>query len=123
MSQSTRTANSTRATIISAVPTTGRNLYLPVLEVTWPETMEALIMPTTSGSICRPEVVGVAPFTICRYCGIIIIAPNMPMPTISSTTLTRLNIPLWNSRTGISASSPTRRSTRTHSSRPTAATA
>ena len=34
----------------------------------------------SSAGSCRPDSVGVAPFTICRYSGSDIIMPNMPMP-------------------------------------------
>ena len=40
-------------------------------------------MPTTIGSIIRPASVGLAPCTICMYCGRIVIAPNIAAPTIT----------------------------------------
>ena len=42
----------------SAEPMIGKIRILPVREMTWPETMPALIMPTTIGSIIRPASVG-----------------------------------------------------------------
>ena len=52
-------------TTVTAEPTTGNQRMWPVLEITWPETIEPLIMPITIGSISRPDSVGVAPCTIC----------------------------------------------------------
>ncbi len=77
-------------------------------------------MPTIIGSISRPAAVGDSPFTICRYCGIIVIPPNMPRPITTPRTITMLNTPLRNSRSGISASSFIRNSTNTKASTPTA---
>lgn len=76
-------------------------------------------MPSISGSISRPDRVGLAPFTIWRYCGIISIPPNMPAPMSTDSRLVLLKIALRNSRIGISASSPIRRSTKIQAMMPT----
>ena len=59
----------TRATTISTMPTSGKILYLPVREIAMPEPMAPVMMPATSGIICRPATVALEPWTICRYCG------------------------------------------------------
>jgi hypothetical protein len=55
-----------RATVINAVPNTGKILYRPVREVSCPETTELTMIPAISGSNSRPDSVGEAFFTICR---------------------------------------------------------
>ena len=49
----------------SAEPKIGKPRMRPVREITWPETIEALIMPKTMGSIRKPDCIGVASCTIC----------------------------------------------------------
>ena len=61
--------NSTSATSISELPTIGKIRYRPVRAMTWPETIEPVMMPMTNGISSRPPLVGLAPFTICRYSG------------------------------------------------------
>ena len=81
------------------------------------------MMPAVSGNSSRPDFVGVASRTICRYSGRQISPPNMPMPMRKPTIAVRLNVALRNIRSGISASSPTRRSTTMNATSPTAPTA
>lgn len=68
------------------------------------------MMPSVSGSICRPAWVGVAPLTICRYSGSDIIAPNIPAPCTTVTSVAIRNTGRLNRRSGSSAASPIRRS-------------
>ena len=80
------------------------------------------MMPAVSGNSSRPDFVGVASRTICRYSGRQISPPNMPMPMRNPTTDVRLNVALRNIRSGISASSPTSLSVIRKAIRPTAPT-
>ena len=66
---------------ISPVPMIGKILYRPVREMIWPLVIDEIMRPRIIGSIRNPLSVGVAPFTSCRYSGMVIIAPNMPKPT------------------------------------------
>ncbi len=111
------------AAMISAVPMIGKTLYLPVFWMMRPTTMVPAIIPSINGSISRPDLVGLTPFTICRYSGIIIIPPNMPIPMSTDIRLIELNTGLRNSRIGIRASSPMARSTKTQTTRPATPTA
>ncbi len=79
-------------------------------------------MASTKGSISRPDWVGVLPFTICRYWGIIAIPPNIAMPTTRPVSEVRLNTELRNSRSGMSASSLAKCSATTKAIRPIAPT-
>src|SRR6266700_7621976 len=71
------------ATTSAVLPAIGNFLYLPVRDVIWPEIIDAVMMPSTSGRISRPAFVGEAPFTICRYSGMDAMPPNMPMPMMN----------------------------------------
>ena len=51
-------ANSSRPTSISEAPMIGKTRYLPVREMIWPDTIEPVMMPSVSGSSCRPACVG-----------------------------------------------------------------
>ncbi len=62
-------------------------------------------MPTTIGSIIRPASVGLAPCTICMYCGRIVIAPNIAAPTITLAPMTTAAARSRKIRSGIRASS------------------
>ncbi len=57
--------SSSSATTMTAEPTIGKSRTCPVREMTRPEPIEAVIMPTTIGSIRKPDSVGDAPCTIC----------------------------------------------------------
>ena len=96
----------------NAVPETKNTLYFPVFEVTWPLTIEAIIIPATIGSINRPASVGFAPFTICSTSGRVIIPPNIPTPTITPTMVTIVKVLDLKSLSGKIASSPAARSAR-----------
>ena len=85
--------------------------------------IEPAIRPTINGRSSRPDWVGVAPFTSCRYSGNMLMAPNMPRPISTLATRPRLKVELLNSRIGISASSSIRRSTMMKAMMPTMATA
>ena len=61
--------NITRPAAMISVPATGNHLYRPIRLMTRPEMTEEPMMPTIMGSINRPDLVGVAPLTICRYSG------------------------------------------------------
>ena len=87
-------------------PTTGKILYRPVREVTWPDSSEAAIIPPTSGRMSSPALVGEAPLTICRYSGIEAMPPNIPMPMIVAWAEPTAKTLPRNSRSGSSASSP-----------------
>ncbi|PQM48415.1 hypothetical protein C1Y40_01380 [Mycobacterium talmoniae] len=56
---------STKASAIRAVPATGKILYRPVRPTTVPLPVEVISMPTTIGSVRRPEVVAETPLTYC----------------------------------------------------------
>ena len=63
-----------------------------------PEPIAPVMMPATSGIICRPATVGLEPCTICRYCGSSRMPPNMPaprtmLPTLLTAKLRFLNMP------------------------------
>ncbi len=58
-----------RPTVISAVPTTGKILYLPHLLTSWPVPMEVISSPTIIGTSRSPDRVGETPRTTCMYCG------------------------------------------------------
>ena len=75
-----RKAISSIAPTMSSVPITGKILYRPVREVTWPAMIDATMIPPTSGSMRKPASVGVAPRTICRNCGSSAMPPNIPTP-------------------------------------------
>ena len=77
------------------------------------------MMPIIIGISSRPDSVGVAPLTSCRYSGSVLSAPNMPRPISTFTLRPMLNTRLWNSRIGISASSFIRISIRMKAMTPT----
>ena len=103
-----------------ASPTTGNRLYRPVFEIRMPLPIDATRMPAVIGRVCRPDSVGVAPFTICRYSGSDIIMPNMPIPITKLMALVSENTGRRNNRIGSSASSPIARSTSTNATSPSA---
>ena len=41
--------------VISAVPMIGKILYRPVREMSWPDAIEASMIPPVSGSIATPD--------------------------------------------------------------------
>ena len=96
----------------------GRILYLPVREVICPPTIDALMMPSTSGSISRPEAVGDAPFTSCQYSGRVRMPPNIPIPRMKDRIEPVRNEPTLNRRNGMSATGPSRDSTTQKAARP-----
>ncbi len=61
--------NSSRPAAITAVPATVLHLYRPARLIARPATIDVMITPAIIGSISRPDAVGVAPLTICRYSG------------------------------------------------------
>ena len=65
-------------------------------------------MPTTIGSIARPDSVGVIPSTTCRYTGMKIIDPNIATPIRNPKTLATEKIELPNSRIGMIGSAARR---------------
>jgi len=110
----------TRATTMKTTPTSGKILYLPVLLIVMPEPMAPVMMPATSGIICRPATVGVEPWTICRYSGRSRIPPNMPAPRTTLLALPIAKLRFRKRRSGRRASSPYARSVRTKASSPNA---
>ncbi len=86
----------------------------------WPEAIDEIIRPRTIGSIEKPDSVGVTPFTICRYSGMVSIAPNMPKPTSTDSTADIEKTREPKSLSGRIASSPIARSTRMKATSPTA---
>ena len=58
-----------RPTVIASVPATGKNRYLPVRAMTWPEVMETSSRPAISGSRYTPEIVGEMPRTTWKNAG------------------------------------------------------
>ena len=71
----------------------------------WPEAIDEIIRPRIIGSICRPDSVGVAPSTSCRYSGRVSIAPNIPKPTKTPMMVAIEKVFERNSFSGMSASS------------------
>jgi hypothetical protein len=55
--------------VMTAVPAIGKILYRPHLLTSWPVVIEVSSSPAIMGSSRSPDAVGVAPFTICMYCG------------------------------------------------------
>ena len=55
--------------IITNGPAFGNTLYWPVRVMICPEPIEVINSPPINGRICRPEPVGLAPFTTCRNSG------------------------------------------------------
>ncbi len=49
-----------------AEPMIGKMRYRPVREMSCPDKIEPVMMPSVIGSNIRPASVGVAPFTICK---------------------------------------------------------
>ncbi len=74
------------------------------------------------GSRSRPELVAEEPCTVCWYSGRKVIAPNMAKPSRKPMPEMRLKLRLANSPSGM-IGSRARRSTRTNSARPSAASA
>ena len=70
--------------------------------------------PAISGSVRRPEPVGLAPFTVWKKSGRKTLEPNSAKPTISPVAPAIVKVRFWNSRSG-STGSAARRSTRTNS--------
>ena len=85
-----------------------------------PEPSEESISPATSGSSSRPDLVGEAPLTICRYSGMTDRPPNMAMPMMVTWPEATEKVRLRNIRSGSSASSPIRCWIQTNATRPTA---
>ena len=54
---------------MTAVPTIGNTFQRPVRLTIWPEAVEVSSMPTTIGSMCTPDRVGVTPCTTWRKGG------------------------------------------------------
>ena len=77
-------------------------------------------MPPTIGSVANPDSVGVSPTTICRYSGIVIIAPNIAKPTRKPSTVAMEKVPERNSFSGMIASGPIFASISTKAAMPTA---
>ena len=75
-------------------------------EVSWPERIDATMIPPTSGSIMKPASMGVAPCTICRNCGSSAMPPNIAIPMSRLSTADSEKMPVRNSRSGSSAASP-----------------
>lgn len=50
-------------------PITGKIFQRPVRVTICPDPVEVTNMPSTSGSVIRPDAVGLIPLTIWRYCG------------------------------------------------------
>src|ERR1700721_4644031 len=63
-----------------APPIMGKILYLPVLVVTWPATIEVIVTPIIIGVSASPLIVGDSPWTVCWYSGRNVIAPNIARP-------------------------------------------
>jgi hypothetical protein len=61
-----KSENKKSPTDITAVPMTGKILYLPHLVTSRPLIVKVTSIPPTSGSSCSPELVGVAEWTVWR---------------------------------------------------------
>src|SRR5258706_3944608 len=100
-----------RPTVKVAVPTTGKILYRPHLLISCPVPMEVASRPTISGSRCRPEIVGLTPRTICRYCGRYVSAPNIAKPTTKPIAEAAVNTGCLNRCSGSTGSAAPRSAT------------
>src|ERR1017187_6896385 len=103
----------------TAVPRTGKILYLPHLVTSRPLMMNVTSIPPTSGSSCSPELGGVAAGTGCRESGMEMIGPNITKPTRKPIELDTENPEIRNTpsgRTGSAARSSTQQN-RPHSAR------
>ncbi len=58
--------NTTNPLAMTSVADDGKIPYLPVREMIWPEPIDAISRPAMSGSVAKPELVGLRPNTICR---------------------------------------------------------
>src|SRR5664280_1741645 len=76
-------------------------------------------MPRTNGSSWTPDMVGLEPWTICRYCGIVIMPPNMPAPMTKPPDSEMTMMRFLKIFSGMSAWSPARRSAQMNAARPT----
>ena len=54
---------------MNAEPAIGKNRYLPVLEMIWPEPIDTRSSPAISGSRYTPEMVGEMPRTTWKKAG------------------------------------------------------
>jgi hypothetical protein len=95
------------------VPAIGKNRYLPVREMIWPEVIETVSRPTISGSRYRPEMVGEMPRTTWKKAGRNAIAPNIAKPTMKPTRLVTEKVRSLNRCSG-RIGSAARRSTSTN---------
>src|SRR5215468_8239095 len=89
---------------MTAVPTIGKIRYRPHLVTSRPQMIEVVSRPAISGSSRSPEMVGLAPLTICSYCGRYAIAPNIANPTTKPTALDAENTRLRNRCNGTTGS-------------------
>ena len=85
-----------------------------------PEPIDAVIIPIVIGIIRRPASVGEAPSTICKISGMVIIPPNIPIPTITPMMVLMLKVEDLNKLSGSNASAPMRRSTKMNETIPIA---
>ena len=58
-----------RPTVMNPAPAIGKNRYLPVLEMIWPDEIETRSSPAISGSRYTPEMVGEMPRTTWKKAG------------------------------------------------------
>ncbi len=72
--------------VISTLPTIGKTLYLPLLVVTRPATIETASIAPSIGRSSSPELVADAPCTDCWYSGRKRTAPNITKPVMKPMT-------------------------------------
>src|SRR5689334_7990337 len=85
---------------MTAVPTTGKTLYLPVRPTMAPLPTEVVSIPITIGKVRRPDVVAETPSTNCMYVGRNVRAPSIANPTTKDNPQQTVNTEFWNSRIG-----------------------
>ncbi len=85
---------------MTAVPATGKTLYLPVRPTMTPLPIEVVSIPITIGNVRRPDVVAETPSTNCMYVGRNVRAPSIANPTTKDRTQHTVNTGLPNSRVG-----------------------
>jgi hypothetical protein len=100
----------------------GNRLYREVREISWPDKIEAAMIPAVRGSSSRPASVGDTPLTIWKYSGSAARPPNIPMPRMKFSIDPMPNVRPRNRRSGIRASSPYRRWSQMNAAIPSAPT-
>src|SRR6478735_442715 len=92
---------STMAIPTMIVRTIGKILYLPVLVISRPDTIDVPITPTIIGSMRRPDAAADVPDDICRNVGTKPRAANIPMPIAMPIAVALMKIGLRNIDSGM----------------------